>query len=402
MSKLRFICWAVLVMLAPLPALAQLSGGVVRIGVLTDMDGVYSDANGRDSLIAAEMAVEEFGKTLGGRPIEIVSANHQNKPDIAATKARQWFEAGGVDVIVDLVTSSVALAVQEVGRQMNRPVLISGAASSRLTNEDCSPVGLHWTYDTYALAVGTAKAVVAEGGDSWFFLTVDYAYGHSLEADASHIVEANGGRVLGAIRHPFPTADFSSYLLQAQASGAKIIGLANAGADTINSIKQAHEFGITEAGQGLAGLLIGVHDVFGLGLEVAQGLLLTTGFYWDFDAETRAWSERFFERAGQMPSMYQAGVYSSTLHYLRAAEAAGSDATEAVIAMMKALPIRDAFARNAFIRDDGRMVHDMYLARIKSPQASEGPWDLYEILRVIPGEEAYQPLSKSRCPLVAG
>jgi branched-chain amino acid transport system substrate-binding protein len=402
MSKLRFICWAVLVMLAPLPALAQLSGGVVRIGVLTDMDGVYSDANGRGSLIAAEMAVEEFGKTLGGRPIEIVSANHQNKPDIAATKARQWFEAGGVDVIVDLVTSSVALAVQEVGRQMNRPVLISGAASSRLTNEDCSPVGLHWTYDTYALAVGTAKAVVAEGGDSWFFLTVDYAYGHSLEADASHIVEANGGRVLGAIRHPFPTADFSSYLLQAQASGAKIIGLANAGADTINSIKQAHEFGITEAGQGLAGLLIGVHDVFGLGLEVAQGLLLTTGFYWDFDAETRAWSERFFERAGQMPSMYQAGVYSSTLHYLRAAEAAGSDATEAVIAMMKALPIRDAFARNAFIRDDGRMVHDMYLARIKSPQASEGPWDLYEILRVIPGEEAYQPLSKSRCPLVAG
>ncbi|MEE9300087.1 MAG: ABC transporter substrate-binding protein [Alphaproteobacteria bacterium] len=402
MSRLRFICWAVLVMLAPFPAVAQLSGGVVRIGVLTDMDGVYSDANGRGSLIAAEMAVEEFGKTLGGRPIEIVSANHQNKPDIAATKARQWFETGGVDVIVDLVTSSVALAVQEVGRQMNRPVLISGAASSRLTNEDCSPVGLHWTYDTYALAVGTAKAVVEEGGDSWFFLTVDYAYGHSLEADASHIVEANGGRVLGAIRHPFPTADFSSYLLQAQASGAKIIGLANAGADTINSIKQAHEFGITEAGQGLAGLLIGVHDVFGLGLEVAQGLLLTTGFYWDFDAETRAWSKRFFERAGRMPSMMQAGVYSSTLHYLRAAEAAGSDETEAVIAKMKALPIRDAFARNAFIREDGRMVHDMYLARIKSPQASEGPWDLYEILRVIPGEEAYQPLALSRCPLVAG
>ncbi len=402
MSRLRFICWAVLVMLAPFPAVAQLSGGVVRIGVLTDMDGVYSDANGRGSLIAAEMAVEEFGKTLGGRPIEIVSANHQNKPDIAATKARQWFETGGVDVIVDLVTSSVALAVQEVGRQMNRPVLISGAASSRLTNEDCSPVGLHWTYDTYALAVGTATAVVEEGGDSWFFLTVDYAYGHSLEADASHIVEANGGRVLGAIRHPFPTADFSSYLLQAQASGAKIIGLANAGADTINSIKQAHEFGITEAGQGLAGLLIGVHDVFGLGLEVAQGLLLTTGFYWDFDAETRAWSKRFFERAGRMPSMMQAGVYSSTLHYLRAAEAAGSDETGAVIAKMKALPIRDAFARNAFIREDGRMVHDMYLARIKSPQASEGPWDLYEILRVIPGEEAYQPLALSRCPLVAG
>ena len=402
MSRLRFICWAVLVMLAPFPAVAQLSGGVVRIGVLTDMDGVYSDANGRGSLIAAEMAVEEFGKTLGGRPIEIVSANHQNKPDIAATKARQWFETGGVDVIVDLVTSSVALAVQEVGRQMNRPVLISGAASSRLTNEDCSASGLHWTYDTYALAVGTAKAVVEEGGDSWFFLTVDYAYGHSLEADASHIVEANGGRVLGAIRHPFPTADFSSYLLQAQASGAKIIGLANAGADTINSIKQAHEFGITEAGQGLAGLLIGVHDVFGLGLEVAQGLLLTTGFYWDFDEETRAWSKRFFERAGRMPSMMQAGVYSSTLHYLRAAEAAGSDETEAVIAKMKALPIRDAFARNAFIREDGRMVHDMYLARIKSPQASEGPWDLYEILRVIPGEEAYQPLALSRCPLVAG
>lgn len=382
------------------PALAQISDGVVKIGILTDMAGVYSDLSGQGSIEAVEMVLEDFGTTVAGWPIEVLSADHQNKADIAATRAREWIDVDGVDVLVDLVTSSVALAAQEVGREKNRVILVSGAATSRLTDESCSPVGIHWTYDTYALAVGTGNAVVRQGGQSWFFLTVDYAYGHSLEEDVWRVVEDNGGTVLGAIRHPFPTTDFSSFLLLAQASGAEIIGLANAGQDTIISIKQAKEFGITEAGQRLAALLIFLTDVHALGTETAQGLMLTTGFYWDFDEQTRAWSKRFFERTGGMPTMVHAGVYSSTLHYLRAVEAAGTDDPQAVIAKMKELPIEDFFARNAYIRDDGRMVHDMYLAQVKSPEESEGPWDYYEILRVIPGDEAFRPLSESRCSLV--
>ena len=391
---------AALVSLLGYPASAEISGEVVKIGVLADMAGVYADISGAGSVAAAEMAIEDFGPTVAGVPIEIIAADHQNKADIAATRAREWFESDGVDVIVDLVNSSTALAVQEVGRQMNHLTIVSGAATSRLTNEECSPVGLHWSYDTYSLAVGTAKAVVEEGGDSWYFLTVDYAFGHSLEEDSRRVVEENGGTVVGAIRHPFPTTDFSSFLLQAQASGATIIGLANAGQDTITSIKQAKEFGITEMGQQLAGLLVFITDAHALGPEIAQGLLLTMAFYWDYDEATRAWSDRFFERTGQRPTMNHAGIYSSTLHYLKAVEAAGSDDAPTVVAKLKEMPIEDFFARNAYLRDDGRLVHDMYLARVKAPEESTDPWDLYNIIRVIPGEEAFRPLSESACPLV--
>lgn len=400
MIKSRAFVWLVFALLFAPTAYGQISGDVVKIGVLTDMAGVYSDISGEGSVVAARMAVEDFGGTVAGKPIVLLSADHQNKADIAATKAREWIDVDGVDMIGDLVTSSVAIAVYEVGRQKNRVTIVSGAATSRLTNELCSPVGLHWVYDTYALAVGTAKALLQEGGDSWFFLTVDYAYGHSLEADVTRVVEAGGGKVLGSIRHPFPTADFSSFLLQAQASGAEIIGLANAGQDTITSIKQAREFGITQAGQRLAGLLVFLSDVHALGREAAQGLLLTTGFYWDLDEETRAWSRRFFARVGRMPTMVQAGVYSSTLHYLRAVEAAGSDEAGAVVAKMKELPVRDFFAKNGYVRTDGRMVHDMYLAEVKNPEEASGPWDYYTIRRTIPGEQAFRPLSESQCPLV--
>ncbi len=384
------------------PASAQVSDGVVRIGVLADMAGVYADTSGQGSIEAARMAIEDFGSAAAGAPIEVVYADHQNKADIAATKAREWLEAGGVDVLVDIVTSSVALAVQEVARQAHKLALFSGPATSRLTDADCSPVGIHWAYDTYSLAVGTGRAVVREGGDSWYFLTVDYAFGHSLEQDTIRVVEAEGGTVLGTLRTPFPTADFSSYLLQAQASGAKIIGLANAGQDTVNSVKQAKEFGITEMGQQLAGLLVFFSDAHALGPEVAQGLLLTAAFYWDMDEGTRAFAERFLARVGAMPTMVHAGVYSSTLHYLRSVEAAGSDETDAVLAKMKELPIDDFFAKNGYIREDGRMVHDMFLFRIKTPEQSTGEWDLYELLRVIPGDEAFRPLALSACPLLDG
>ena len=382
------------------PAQAQLSDGVVRIGVLTDLAGVYADITGKGSVEAARMAVEDYGGVLDGAAIEIVVADHQNKPDVAAVKAREWFDADGIDAIVDLVTSSVALAVQAVGRETAKVTIVSGAGTSRLTDDACSPTGFHWSYDTYSWAVGTASKLVDQGGDSWFFLTVDYAFGKAMEGDARRVVEARGGTVLGAVRHPFPTPDFSSFLLQAQASGAKIIGLANAGQDTINSIKQAKEFGITEMGQQLAGLTVFLSDVYSLGVETAQGLLLTTAFYWDMDEATRTWSSRFFGRVGAMPTSAQASVYSSVLHYLRSVEATGSDDGPTVAATMKALPIEDFFARNGSLRDDGRMVHDMYLARVKTPGQSTDPWDLYEILDVIPGVDAYRPLSESRCPLV--
>ena len=385
---------------AALPARAQFADATVRIGVLTDMAGVYSAIGGHGSIEAARMAIEDFGGGLGDTAIEVIWADHQNKADIAAIKAREWFDVEGVDAIVGIVTSSVALAVQEVGREAGKIIMVSGAGTSRLTDDACAPAGFHWAYDTYAWAVGTASALLAQGGDSWYFLTVDYAFGKAMEADATRVVEAGGGRVLGSVRHPFPTADFSSFLLQAQASGAKIIGLANAGQDTINAIKQAHEFGLTEMGQQLAGLTVFITDVHALGVEIAQGLLLTTAFYWDFDAATRAFSARFFERIGAMPTQAQAGVYSSVLHYLRAVQAAGGDDGPTVAAAMKRLPVDDMFARNGFVREDGRMVHDMYLAQVKTPGQSSADWDLYEILDVIPGVDAYRPLAESRCPLV--
>ena len=385
--------------LTPAAAQAQLSDGVVRIGDLGDMAGVYSDISGRASIESARMAIEDYGGTVLGQPIELLTADHQNKPDIAATKAREWYENDGVDLIVDLSTSSAALAVFEVSRQVEKPAIVSGAATSRLTNEDCQPFGAHWVYDTYAMATGTAREVLAQGGDSWFFLTVDYAYGHSLEADVKRVLAANGGTVVGSVYHPFPTADFSSYLLQAQASGAEVVALANAGQDMINSIRQAKEFGISDRGQTLVGLLVFISDAHALGPEIAQGLLLTTGFYWDLDERTRDFSLRLNERTGVMPTMDHAGIYSSITHYLRAVEATGTDEPKAVMAKMREMPV-DFFGKEGYLRADGRMVHEMYLARVKSPAQSTGEWDLYEILRTIPGEQAFRPAAESACPLL--
>jgi branched-chain amino acid transport system substrate-binding protein len=381
-------------------ASAQVSDNVVRIGVLTDLSGLYSDVAGQGSVIATKMAVDDFvAKEKPAFKIEVLSADHQNKGDIAANKAREWFEKGGVDMVTDLVTTSTALAVQKIAKEKNKIVLISGAASTRITNDDCNDVTVHWTYDTYAVANGTAKAVTKGGGKKWFFLTADYAFGHSLEKDATEVVKANGGEVLGSVRHPFPGSDFSSFLLKAQASGAQIIGLANAGGDTINSIKQAAEFGITPK-QSLAGLLMFITDVHSLGLKTTQNMYLTEGFYWNLNDDTRAWSRRFFEQHKRMPTMVQAGQYSSTMHYLKAIKATGTDDTAKVMAQMKKTPVNDFFAKNGTIRVDGRMVHDMYLLQVKKPADSNTPWDYYNVRATIPAAEAFQPLSASTCPLV--
>jgi len=379
---------------------AQISDNVVKIGVLTDMSGTYSDVSGPGSVEAVKMAVEDFkAKEKPAFAIEVVAADHQNKGDIASDKARQWFDRDKVNVITDLVTTSTALAVMKVAKEKNKIAIVSGAASTRITNEDCNDVTVHWTYDTYALANGTAKAVVQQGGKTWFFLTADYAFGQSLEKDASDVIVANGGKVLGSVRHPFPGTDFSSFLLTAQASGAQIIGLANAGQDTTNSIKQAAEFGITPK-QSLAGLLMFISDVNSLGLKATQGMYLTTGFYWDMNDATRAWSNQFFARRKAMPTMVQAGLYSAVTHYLQAAKATGSNDTQKVMAAMKKARINDFFASNGYIRDDGRMMHDMYLVQVKKPEESKYPWDYYRVRQTIPAEEAFQPLSRSKCPLI--
>jgi branched-chain amino acid transport system substrate-binding protein len=379
---------------------AEISGNAVKIGVMNDQSGLYADLAGQGSVEAARMAVEDFGGSVNGAPIEVLSADHQNKPDVGSNIVRAWIDVDDVDVIVDVPTSSVALAVTEIVKEKDKVFLVSGAATTDLTGAACSPNTIHWTYDTYALAVGTGRAMVQEGGDSWFFITADYAFGHSLEQDTAAVVEEMGGEVLGAVRHPLSTADFSSYLLQAQGSGAKVIGLANAGTDTTNAIKQANEFGITQAGQQLAALLMFLTDINALGLEVAQGLVMTTGFYWDMNDETRAWAERFNERVGQMPTMVQAGVYSAVTHYLNAIQEGGGDAAKAVVEQMKATPVNDFFAKNGTIRADGRMVHDMYLAQVKTPEESSGRWDYLKILRTIPAEQAFLPLSQSTCSLV--
>ncbi len=381
-------------------AQAQVSGGVVKIGVLTDLSGTYSDLAGSGAVLATKMAVEDFiAKEKPNFKIEVVSADHQNKADIASNKAREWFEREGVDTATELVTTSVALAVMKIAKEKDRIALMSGPASTPITNEQCNDVTVHYTYDTYALANGTAKAVTKQGGKSWFFLTADYAFGQALEKDASAVVSANGGKVLGSVRHPFPGSDFSSFLLKAQSSGAQVIGLANAGADTTNAIKQAAEFGITPT-QSLAGLLMFITDVHSLGLKATQGMYLTDGFYWDLNDETRAWSKRFFGVQKKMPTMVQAGQYSSVYHYLKAVKAAGTDDTKKVMAQMKKTPINDFFAKNGQIREDGRMVHDMYLMQVKKPAESKYPWDYYHVRQVIPAAEAFQPLAQSRCPLV--
>ena len=379
------------------PALAD---DTIKIGVLSDMAGPLSAVTGPGAVIAAELAVEDFGGMVAGKKIEIVQGDHQNKADVGAAIAQEWLTNDNVDVILDGAGSAVALAVQEIARNEKKIFLITGASGSVLTDKACSPYGIHWTYDTYALAHGTGKTMVEQGGDTWFFITADYAFGHALQRDTTAFIEEGGGKVLGSVLAPFPNQDFSSFLLQAQSSGAKIIGLANAGGDTINAIKQAAEFGIVEAGQKLAGLLIFITDIHSLGLQVAQGVVLTTGFYWDMDDKTREWSKRFFEKHGAMPSMTQAGVYSSTMHYLKAVEAAGTDEALAVAAKMRELPIDDFFARNGKLREDGRMVHDMYLMQVKSPDESKYPWDYYKLLATIPADEAFRPLSESECPLV--
>ena len=374
----------------------------VKIGVLNDRSGVYADLSGEGSVIAARMAVEDFDAAGKGITVEIVSADHQNKPDVASTIARQWYDQDGVDLIVDVPTSSAAFAVNEITREKNKIFMNSGAGSADLTGAQCSPNTVHWTYDTWALAHGTGSAMVAEGNTKWFFITADYAFGQALEKDTTAVVEASGGEVLGAVRHPFPGTDFSSYLLQAQASGAQVIGLANAGGDTVNTIKQAAEFGITQAGQALAGLLIFITDVHALGLETAQGLVLTESYYWDLNDETRAWSERFaVENGGKKPTMVQAGVYASVLHYLKAVESTGGKETEAVMAAMKATPTSDPLFGEGTIREDGRKVHDMYLFQVKSPAESTGPWDYYTLLATIPAAEAFRPLEDGGCAFLA-
>lgn len=384
---------------AKAPAM-KLSGEAVKIGVLSDMSGLYSDLGGQGSVIAAQMAIEDF-KDLA-KPtykIDVVSADHQNKADVGAAKVREWIDREGVDMVTDVLNSAVALATAKVVAEKKRILLDVGAASTRLTNEDCNPYTVHWMYDTYALANGTGKAIVKQGGDSWFFLTADYAFGHSLEKDTAEVVKANGGKVLGQVRHPLSAADFSSFLLQAQSSKAKIIGLANAGGDTINAIKAAAEFGITK-NQSLAGLLVFITDVHSITLNVAQGMLLTEGFYWDYNDQTRAFSKRFFAKAKKEPSMIHAGVYSATLNYLKAIQAAGTDDADAVMAQLKKMKISDPVIQNGQIRADGRLVHDMYLLQVKKPAESKYPWDYYHVKAVIPAAEAFQPLSLSRCSLV--
>jgi len=381
-------------------AQAQISDDVVKIGVLTDMSSLYADLAGPGSVQAAEMAVKDFGGTVQGKPIEVISGDHLNKPDVGAALARQWYEKDKVDMIIDMPNSSVALAVQQIAKEMGKVDIISASASSDLTGKACSPTGIHWTYDTYALAHGTGGAMVKQGGDTWFFITADYAFGHALERDTAAVVVEEGGKVLGAVRAPLSTPDFSSFLLQAQGSKAKVIGLANAGGDTINSIKQAAEFGIVAGGQRLAGLLVFVSDVDALGLQAAQGLVLTEAFYWDQNDATRAWSKRFMEIHKKPPTMVHAGIYGAVMHYLKAIDAAKTDDGTKVVAKMRELPINDFMTKNGELRIDGRVMRDMYLFEVKKPSESKYAYDYYKQLATIPHDKAFRPLSESECPLV--
>jgi branched-chain amino acid transport system substrate-binding protein len=401
MNRTLVIMLATALAVASGPAEAQISDGVVKIGVLNDQSGTYADLAGPGSVVAARMAVEDFGAAAKGLKVEILAADHQNKPDVGSNIARQWYDVDKVDLILDVPTSSVVLAVNQIAREKNKALIVSTGATSDLTGKACSPTAIHWTYDTWALAHGTGSAIVKTGGDTWFFLTADYAFGHALERDTEAVVLKNGGKVLGKVRHPFPTSDFSSFLLQAQASKAKIIGLANAGADTTNAIKQGAEFGIGRGGQQFAGLLVFLTDVHALGLEKAQGLVLTEAFYWDQNDRTRAWSKRFGERhKGAMPTSVQAGVYSATLHYLKAVEALKSDDGPRVIAKMKEMPTDDPLFGKGSVRADGRKIHPMYLYEVKKPAESKGPWDYYKVRATIPADQAFRPLDQGECPLV--
>ena len=386
-------------LIAP-PASAQISGDVLRIGVLQDMSGQFSHESGEGSVTAVKMAVEDFGGKVLGKQIEVISADHQNKPDIGAAKAREWYDSG-VDMIAGLINSGVALSVTNVAKDKNKIAIINGSGSSKLTNEGCTPVSIHYAYDTYALATGTTKYLINQRKlDTWYFLTADYAFGHALEADATANIKAYGGTVVGSTRYPMDTADHSSFLLKAQASKAKVVALAGSGQGFINAVKSAREFGITKGGQTIAGLLVWDTDVHALGLKEAQGMIMTSGFYWDRTPESRAWSKRFYERMKRMTHMGDAGDYSSTMQYLKAVQAAGTDETGAVMAKLKSTPINDFFATNGRIREDGRMVHDMYVYQVKSPAESKYAWDYLNLKETIPAAQAYRPLSESSCYLV--
>ncbi len=372
----------------------------LKIGVLSDFSSVYSDIGGQGNVEATKMAIEDFGGQMFGKPIDMVSADVLNKPDVASTIARKWWETEGVDMIIDLPTSATALAVMELSKQYEKIMIVTDAASSDITGKSCSPYTAHWTYDTYANAHTVGSAIVKNGGDTWFFLTADYVFGHSVERDTGDVVKAAGGKVLGSVKHPLNTADFSSFLLQAQASKAKIIGLANGGGDTINAIKQAGEFGIVAGGQNLAAIVMFISDVHSLGLKLAQGLIITEAYYWDLDDETRAFGKRFLERVKRMPTMNQAATYSATLHYLKAVKAAGTRDTKTVMAKMREMPVKDAFTKNGVLREDGRMVHSMFLFQVKKPEESKGPWDYYKMLAEVPADQAFRPLKDGGCPLV--
>jgi len=401
MMKHAAIVLATALALGPVAALAQISDGVIKIGVLNDQSSLYADLAGQGSVVAARIAVEDFGADKKGMKVEIISADHQNKPDVGSSIARQWYDVDKVDVIVVVPNSGVALAVNQITRDKGKALLVSGAATADLTGKACSPNTIHWAYDTWALANGTGNAIVKTGGDTWFFITADYAFGHALERDVEAVVIKNGGKVLGKVRHPLNTSDFSSFLLQAQASKAKIVGLANAGGDTTNSIKQAAEFGIVKGGQSLAGLLVFITDVHALGLPTAQGLIFTETFYWDLNDKTRAFAKRFAERdKGIHPTMVHAGVYSAVLHYLKAVEALKSDDGTKVIAKMKEMPTDDPLFGKGTIRVDGRKIHPAYLVEVKKPAESKAPWDYYKIRATIPADQAFRPLDQGECPLV--
>lgn len=392
------ICGLMLQAIAP-AATAQVSDNVVKIGVINDAAGPYADISGPGSVLAVRMAVEDFGGTVNGRPIEVVSANHQNKTDIGAGIAREWFDTGKVDIIVDISNSAVALAVQQLAREKNRIAIAAAVGTVDFTGKSCAPTTMSWLYDSSALASSSLGAAVKGGLDTWYFIAVDYAFGHSMQADATRVVAAAGGKVLGSVRHPLNTSDFSSYLLQAQASGAKAVLFANGGSDLINGLKQAKEFGLAARGQKLVTPLMFLTDVHSLGLETAQGLRFATGFYWDRNDETRQWAQRFFARHKAMPTMVHASMYSAVRHYLAAVRDAKTDEAQAVVAKMRATPVNDFYVKGGQVRADGRLVHDMYLVEVKKPQESKAPYDYYTIVRTIPGAEAFRPAEEGGCPL---
>lgn len=397
--KLKKIAAAsALTLAAATGAHAQISGDVIKIGIITDMSGLYSDIDGAGGVEAIKMAVADMGGAVAGKKVEVLFADHQNKADVAASKAREWFDTQGVDMLIGGTNSGTALAMAKVAAEKKKPFIAIGAATAALTNEQCNAYTVHWAYDTVALAKGTGNAVVQQGGKSWYFLTADYAFGAQLQNDTTKVVEAAGGKILGSVKHPLSATDFSSFLLQAQGSKAQILGLANAGGDTINSIKAANEFGITKSMK-LAGLLVFINDIHSLGLKTTQGMYLTDSWYWNRDAETRAWSRKFFEKMKRMPSSIQAGDYSATLQYLNAVKATGSDDADKVLAQMRKTPVNDIFAKGGFIRGDGRMVHDMYLMQVKSPDKSVEPWDYYNVVQTFKGEAAWTTKAESKCAL---